>query len=272
MKKDIRMIGLDLDGTMLQGWNAVSPRVEAALRRAIDAGIVVLPATGRQLGSIPRAVLDIPGIRYALTTNGAKVFDLLTGEAIHSDCLSRETALSLLREMRGYNAATALYLEGAGYYETLPSDAEQEFSPDLLHYLVNTRTQIPSLEELIAAHTGLVEKFSLTFWDLEERARMQRAFERRDDCFLCSSSGRNLEVNSPTANKGSGLLALARFLGIQPEHIMAMGDYSNDIPMLRAAGYGVAMANALEDVKAAADAVTLPCAEDGAAVAIESLF
>ena len=79
----------------------------------------------------------------------------------------------------------------------------------------------------------------------------------------------NIEVNAKGVNKGRGLLLLGELLGIGSEEIMAVGDGSNDIAMLREAGLGVAMENATDEVKAAADVITLSNDREGAAAAIE---
>ena len=86
---------------------------------------------------------------------------------------------------------------------------------------------------------------------------------------ITTSLDSNLEINAPGVTKGSALLALAKHLGLARSQLMAMGDSGNDLAMLQAAGLGVAMGNATEEVKAAADAVSADNNHDGVAVAIE---
>ena len=86
---------------------------------------------------------------------------------------------------------------------------------------------------------------------------------------ISDSMGTNLEINAPGVNKGMGLIQLGRLLGIEREEIMACGDGLNDLAMLRAVGFGVAMANGNEEVKKYADYVTGSNDEDGVAKAIE---
>ena len=81
--------------------------------------------------------------------------------------------------------------------------------------------------------------------------------------------GHNVEVNAAGVDKGTGMLRLGRLLGIRPGEIMTCGDGNNDLPMIRAAGLGVAMGNAIDEVKQAADYITCTNDEDGAAKAIE---
>lgn len=89
---------------------------------------------------------------------------------------------------------------------------------------------------------------------------------------ISSSMYNNLEVNAKGADKGSALLWLADYLGIDREETMSFGDGENDIPMIQAAGIGVAMENALDTVKAAADMITLKNDEDGVAAAIRKII
>ena len=88
----IKMIGLDLDGTLLTDRKELTERSKRALRAAIDSGIVVLVATGRPLTGIPEELRAFPGMRYALTSNGARVIDTLEGCAVDEHLLSAELA------------------------------------------------------------------------------------------------------------------------------------------------------------------------------------
>ena len=107
------------------------------------------------------------------------------------------------------------------------------------------------------------------FADLDERARAWKELETLEEVEIVGSLKYNIEVNAAGVNKGSGLVELGKRLGIEREEIMAFGDGDNDEPMLREAGFGVAMANAEEKVKAAADYITGSNEEDGVAKAIE---
>ena len=74
----IRLVALDLDGTLLDSKSQISPRTRQAIADAVGRGVIVLPCTGRPLASLPPLVAQLPGIRYAITTNGAAVWDMGT--------------------------------------------------------------------------------------------------------------------------------------------------------------------------------------------------
>ena len=107
------------------------------------------------------------------------------------------------------------------------------------------------------------------FADLEEKAAAWSELEQQEGIVLVSSLGYNIEINAAGVNKGTALVELGSMLGIRREEIMACGDGDNDIEMVKEAGFGVAMGNAEEEVKAAADYITLSNEEEGAAKAIE---
>lgn len=93
--KDIRLVALDLDGTVFNDKKEITPRTLAAIRAACARGVAVLPATGRTASGIPAAFTSIPGVRYALTSNGASVVDLTTGEQLVNQPFGTEQALKI---------------------------------------------------------------------------------------------------------------------------------------------------------------------------------
>lgn len=272
MKRNIQMIGLDLDGTTLLDHVNITPPVRATIEKAIAKGIVVLPATGRTLGGIAPAMLQIPGVRYAVSANGARIYNLEAQKTLHTDCFSTSSALSVLQFLRQYDVMISLFINGQGYDEGQGDSISQILSPALAKHFKDSRRTVPSLENLIADGPDLVEKFSLLFYTQHERLRALDAAKQRSDVGISWSIPLGLELNTPTANKGAALVALGKLLDIPQQNIMAIGDGHNDIDMLRTVGYGVAMGNAEDPVKAAADAVTLSCEEDGVAAAIESIL
>ena len=93
--QDIRLVALDLDGTVFNDKKEITPRTLAAIRTACERGVAVLPATGRTASGVPEAFTAIPGVRYALTSNGASVVDLQTGEQLVNQPFKTEDALKI---------------------------------------------------------------------------------------------------------------------------------------------------------------------------------
>ena len=273
MKRDIRLIGLDIDGTILNDKKEMTPIVRGAIEKALAAGLVVLPATGRAFGTIPQEILDITGIRYALTANGANVYDRETDTLLFTDYFTTETALAVLDDVRNFQSLITVLIAGQGYADRENMDEIiKTMPPVIVEYLRSFRQPVDDLRKMILAQENPVEKFSIHYPHRAEREKARVALSARKDICITSSLPTNLELNTPTANKGAALLRLGQMLGFRQDQVMAIGDSSNDLDMIKAVGYGVAMGNAEPEVKAVADALTLSCEENGVAHAIEAIL
>lgn len=270
--QDIRLIALDLDGTVFNDQKQITPRTLAAIRAALDAGIDVIPATGRSVTGVPEEFLHMPGVRYALTANGASVVELATGKVLVSLPIDTELALQLLAIVKRFPCSLSLFVKGICY--TDPEGAARVESccpPELLNYVRSSRTVVDDLAELIRNHPGEVDKFTIMYESTEIRdAARDAVLSAFPDVEATSSVKDNLELNAPGVTKGRGLVALAEYLGLRKDQVMACGDSGNDLEMVRQAGLGVAMGNAFPEVKAVADVVTLDNNHDGVAAAIET--
>ena len=135
----------------------------------------------------------------------------------------------------------------------------------------STRVPTEKMRSWVTDPVNTVEKFNLFFKKEREddRTKAREALNQFSDLSITSSLGNNLEINHKDATKGNGLASLAAYLGLKKEEVMACGDGENDISMLDEAGIGVAMGNASDLVKRAADVVTLTNDQDGVAYAIE---
>ena len=270
---NIRLIAIDLDGTLLDSKKHLSDANLQALSLCIRKGIWIVPCTGRTVSGIPSEVKSIPGIRYAITTNGAVVEDLEENEVIDSRMLSWELALELLQMVDPYRVMYDPYIDRRGitelrFIEHLP---EYNLSHELQEMVRQTRDIYPNIIEFVKNKRKPVEKINLFFPDMEERARLRAELEKRNDILVTSSLTNNLEINAPGATKGDAILRLASHLGIGREQTMAIGDGENDFSMIRNAGIGVAMGNGREELLAAADYITDTNDESGVAAAINRL-
>lgn len=273
MQRNIKLIGLDLDGTTLNDKKEITPRVRHAIANAIAAGVAVLPATGRARQTIPAELLAIPGVRYALCANGALVYDLPEKKTLIRDCFTKQTALALEEALAKTEAVMGVFIDGVVYSAIADyNHLRSQYDESLIRYLQISRTTVPNLHRLIEGSPLPVEKFSLLFRHIKDREHTLRVLESCGDCEITCSMPDNLEVNAAGVNKGDALLKLASLLGLHKSQVMAVGDGRNDAEMLKKAGYGVAMGNAVPEALAAADWVTASNEEDGVAVAIEAVL
>ncbi len=266
----IRLIAVDLDGTVLNDRKQLTPRTAAALTEAAARGVEIVPATGRPTTGLPAELLALPGVRYAITSNGARMMDLASGRAVRELYLARETALAAFDILARYDCVTDLFQDGRGYTTEANRAASYRFVPDNLRdYVLNTRTVLPDLRAFIASQERGIEKLTIFFLDEDERRRAWAEVAALG-VDVVSSLPLNMEINAAGVDKGAGLLALAERLGLPASALMACGDGGNDTAMVAAAGLGVAMANAFPEVKAAAHYVTASNNEDGVARAVET--
>ena len=105
----IRLIALDLDGTLLDDRKQISRRSLRALRAAADQGVLLVPATGRTVAGIPAELLALPGVRYAITANGARVMDLAENRALSEDDIPRDLALQVYDLLTQYECLVDLF-------------------------------------------------------------------------------------------------------------------------------------------------------------------
>lgn len=265
------MIGLDLDGTLLNEKKELLPYTKEVLRRALDKGVVVLTATGRPWMGIPEELRKFPGIRYALTSNGARILDIREGTVLIEQLLSRESAKKALEICGKYDTLQEVYYDGQGYAsaDKMAHVEKYHHNPNMWEYLRTTRIPVQDIFRLVDEEERGLDKVQALFADMNERRLAWDELSRVDGLELVGSLGYNIEVNAAGVNKGTGLIELGKLLGIKREEIMACGDGDNDTVMLREVGFGVAMANAEDQVKAAADYITDSNDNEGAAKAIE---
>ncbi len=268
----IKLIALDLDGTLLDSRKRLSPQNKQALEACIARGVYIVPCTGRVAMGIPEEIRCIPGIRYAITVNGATIEDMETGQILESHLLDKEAALEIMELAREYPVMYDVYAAGQGISENrFLNDLEPYgLTEEMIAMIRRTRKAVPDIREYVRQWPGQVDKVNLFFHDPETRSRLRKLLEAREDILVSSSLPMNLEINGAGAAKGNALLALAEHLGLKREETMACGDGDNDISMIKMAGLGVAMENAVPDILEAADWITGSNDESGVAKAIET--
>lgn len=268
----IKMIAMDMDGTFLDDDKNIPAENIEAVRACADRGIEIVPATGRTLLGLPDEVKNMPGVRYAITVNGAVVVDLKEDKVINTCKLDSKLAVRIMELARDseddimYDA----YVDGIGY---TTENFRKRFdyyvqTPVLVELLKKTRKVVNDTIEYVCDGEKEVEKINFFFRDEQARQRMRKLLETIPEVIATSAIPSNLEINAKGADKGSALLRLAEHLGIRQEETMAFGDGGNDVTMIKKAGIGVAMENGYESVKAEADHITASNNEAGVAKAI----
>lgn len=274
MKMEYKLLGFDLDGTILTGEKKLTARTKRALEEAIAQGMIVLPATGRPFSGIPKEIMEVKGIRYALTSNGARIVDAKDGTIVYEKPVPKEITEKILDIYDKYDTLQEIYFQGVGYiseHDLKRVDQMME-SPAMAEYVRSTRKVVKNIRETARQLPGGVDKVHAIFADQNEKMCALRELEQMGQVTVTRALSNNIEVNAEGVDKGKGMLKLAELLGIRREEMIVFGDGWNDISMIQEAGCGVAMGNAQEAVKEAADLVTDSNEEDGVAKIIEKIL
>lgn len=269
--KNIKMIGLDLDGTLLTDQKELTTRTRIALERAIAQGVVVLVATGRPLSGIPEVMKNFPGIRYSLTANGARIMDMQQMKPVSEILLEQEYAKMVLDVFAQFDTLREIYYGGVGYANKDQLDKLGYFMPDpaMVTYISGTRVPVEDILVKFREMNQPLDKVQALFRDVSEKQEALKRLASIPGVEVTGALANNIEVNAKGVNKGDGLLRLGELLGIGRDEIMACGDGLNDYDMICKVGLGVAMKNGDEQVKEAADYVTDTNENEGVAKAIE---
>ena len=266
----IKIIAIDIDKTLLTSQNELAPATIKAIKVATAQGIKVVLSTGRPLIGVTAYLqqlgLDNQATEYVLTFNGASVAttagNVLTEEAldyadyIELEALARRLELHFQIENneRLYTANRDIG-EYTIYESSLVGIPVSYRTPEEMRDVLIPKGMFIDQPELITA--ALAQKTLFAPF-------MQRFNFMRSAPFF-------LEVTRKNVNKGNALAKLAEQLGLTAANVMAIGDQGNDLSMIEYAGTGVAMGNAIDSVKTAAQHVTTDNDHDGVAQAIEKL-
>ena len=273
--KNIRCIALDLDGTTLSDSKAVSGETRRALEDAIARGIHVVVASGRALETIPPSVTSIEGIEYAITSNGAAVYRLEDKCCLRRVMLGGTAVDKILEITEGYFCSHEAFIQGVPYGQREYVEAPVRFGamPQAVSYIQSTRKPVEDIHQFIREHREELDGMDLIVGKEEDRQSIREQLRNCGEKIYITSSVKNrIELASPEAGKASGLSFLLNELGIRPEEAAAFGDADNDIDMIKLSGCGIAVANATESCKAAADFLTKSNKEDGVAWAVREIL
>lgn len=268
----IKMVGLDLDGTLLNERKELTDHTKKVLEEACARGVQIVIATGRPMTGVPKEVLAIPGMKYIVTSNGGRVLDLETGQVVYEKPVPHKTAERILRITQRYETMNEIYFDGIGYVQENELKQVHLYvkKTPMQEYIVTTRQSIKDIwEKMDAMGDKGLDKVHALFADQKELEQARIQVEALGEVEISSSLGNNMEMNAPGVHKGEALLRLGELLEIARDEIMACGDGGNDLAMIQTVGLGVAMENAVFEVKQAADYITSSNEEEGVARAIE---
>ena len=276
MKQNIRIIALDLDGTLLNSNKELTDRNYKALERASrEFGIEIVPCTGRFYSAVPQVIKDLPFVHYAITSNGAQVEDVREHTVLYKAGIPWNEALEIFDFYDTFECLRDCTMDDNGWIDESSVPLIEEFLPNE-HYIRlyhECRTPVPDLREFVRERKEDILKTQIFVKDRELQEELLRSMPGMfPDTMVSSSVINNVEINHVNAQKGKAIWFLADLIGCDRSATMAFGDGLNDVGMIRDAGTGVCMENGCEESKAVADIIAPSCDEDGVAYIVEKLM
>ncbi|AYJ88234.1 sugar-phosphatase [Bacillus safensis] len=264
-----KLVAIDMDGTLLNDQHMVPDEVFEAIQQAKAEGIKIVLCTGRPIGGVNRYLADLQLDQegdYVIAYNGALVQNSHTNEVVSELTLSYDDLTSLYELSRQLDTPMH-YFDSANLYT--PNRDISEYTV-LESYLTKLPLKYMPVEEADSS-MRLPKMMYIDQPERLEKTIQAIPSEVKEKYMMVKSTDFFLEILHPDVSKGNAVKLLAKELGIPREEVMAIGDNGNDVSMLEFAGCGVAMGNAIDDVKAVADVVTKSNNEAGVAHVLHDL-
>ncbi|WP_345494690.1 HAD family hydrolase [Nocardia callitridis] len=262
------MVATDVDGTLIDPAERVSPRTKAAIESLITDGVPFVLATGRPPRWVDPIVDDLGYAPLCVCGNGAVIYDSAADRVLSSRTLDVPT-LSWLAELAERTLpGCGLAAERVGVSAHDAVTPQFVSSPLYEHAWLNPDDTDVDREEVIDTPAIKLLIRLAGARSSQMRAALAPLIGERADITYSTEHGL-IELSAPGINKAAGLTVVAQHLGVEAANIIAFGDMPNDVPMLRMVGHGVAMSNAHEEAKAAADEITESNSDDGVARVLE---
>ena len=268
---NIKAVLIDFDGTCLQKDHIyLSLANMHAIRRALDAGIEVIPCSGRTVCIFPPQIEAEKRIRYWVSSSGGRIIDRKEKRVISKCTFTPEESVALIRTFEGQDLYAEIASEGKLYGEKSILDRIWDY-PGVDHhvwYMEKGRVHPLRCPSEHFGKKGIgIEKANIYNLNREQETCIRSAIEKLDCAWIPLSGPRSIQFFPRKLNKLEAVTHLLNELGINWEETMAIGDSDLDMSVVKAAGVGVAMGNAIPELKQAANYIAPPNEENGFAEA-----
>ena len=272
---DIKCIALDLDRTTLNAQGKLSKANEEAIRKAVAKGIHVCIASGRAFDTLPQDVVSIPGIEYAITSNGAAVYRIQDKQCLRSYVLTEQSVKKILELTKDFPVTYEGFIRGTAYAakEYIEDPVKFGATEHAVAYVQSTRHLQDDIVSFLNQHYDELDSMDIVVKDEAQKQKVIEVLKAEvEDIYITSSISQLVEISYKDAGKRSGVKFITEYLGLNPKQVAAFGDADNDIDMLEYAGCGIAMENESNGLLAVADVVTLHHDRDGVAYALKNIL
>ena len=280
MSDTIKLVALDLDGTLFNDKLEITEENQSAIRAAIESGVHVIISTGRPYIGLPIHAFTALGIRYVITANGGGIYRIPEKECVFSNCMPPEISVPIIRYLQTKDIQYDAFIAGNRYREASRQhiiDRLTQFPPATRNFVKNNAIFVEDLAAFIEKQQLHIEKMTINFYPLPDGS-----FQDREAVWSYLSANlavtalcggyKNIEYTMAGTTKAVGLRFLADMLNVPMECTMACGDTQNDADIMQAAAIGVAMGNAGNEIKSIADFISKSNNESGVAYAIKKFI
>jgi Cof subfamily protein (haloacid dehalogenase superfamily) len=257
-----RAIASDLDGTLFNKEMRVSEENLEAIEEISKLGVEFVPTTGRTLAEISADLLENPNIRYIIYSNGSGIWDKKKNEHTYA-CMSKPLASTILDILASYEVHITVRANGKTFVNAKTQNEEMREYNRVSYYhglVLDSHAERVDDFGTFLRSLDAVEVFSVFFHSDEEYAKCREVLSEISEVSFVTTLAHNYEIFSAKSGKANAIGALAALLGATTDEIISVGDSHNDMSMIRAAGLGLATANAKEDLKRVAKGVI--CSND----------
>lgn len=274
MRTEIKLVAMDIDGTLLGSTKKLTNYTRKVLKQAAQQGIHLVIASGRALKAVPEALLSIEGMGYIITSNGSSIFRLNDQKRVYGKDMTNKQVNAVMEFYDLYECPMEVFIGGEAYASKLYYEHPEQFgaSASAAEYVRTTRKPVDDICAFIRLNCHNIEGINFIVDDPKLKATMRGQLEQMEGIYVTSSVPRYIEVSHGDVCKRNAIQWLAEYLNVNQEEIAAFGDGENDIEMLQYAGIGVAMENGVDSLKCIADKIAPSVENDGVARIIEEFF
>ncbi len=256
---DVKLIAVDMDGTLLNDASTVGEENLKAIRRLAKRGISVVPVTGRTYYEIPAEMREEKCVSYFVFSNGSGIYKRNSG-ILYSSTIEKDAAAGIYSILSSYEAFIEIYSGGYPWADKSKINKESfdyyKINPRFQQIIKERRKRADDFAAMLRTGSLKPELFDAFFRNMDERAECLEKIKRQyPETEVVSSMGNNLEIMNRGTNKGTGLKKLCEFISLDLSKTLALGDSKNDMDMFEVAGVSYAVSNACKEIKAAANGV-----------------
>lgn len=248
---DIKLIGLDLDGTLLHEDKTLDKSTIEYLEHLAEKGIEIVPITGRPLYGVPQLVRGIKGVNYIITSNGAQITENATSLPLFQYPLSTEQSQEIIDIVSGFDCLYEVFYEGYGHCEPKVFDHFKRVytCTPIGEYIFSSRKVVDDIKAQFKGTKLQADEIFIICKDQHHREEIKAQTDKIKGIQYCMLADRFLEITKLGTDKGFALETLCNHLNIDLKNTIAFGDGENDLEFLSKAGISVAMGNAKDIVK-----------------------